>query len=526
MHRTLSQTLFLVAGIILCLPTAGWAEYKPLFDGKTFDGWEGDTAKTWRIEDGAIVGGSLEEKVPRNEFLCTKKSYGDFELKVKFKMLGDRKTANAGVQFRTKRIPNHHEVSGYQADVGQQYWGALYDESRRKKVLVQPDPKVLEGLVKHDDWNEYRIRCEGPRIRLWLNGTLTVDYTEKDDKIERTGIIGLQVHGGGKTKVFYKDIQIEELIPTPKKECEEAEARPNYRTSMRQFVQAISAAAKKASPAFLVVPQGGIGLLTDSGDPAGKPVAEYLKAIDGVGQEEVFYGYDNKDNRKTPKKETDYFLKQLLVAKNAGKVVLSTDYASKQELIDDAYARNKAAGFVAFVADRRGLDRVPKYPAKPINENAADVKSLKDVKNFLYVIDGGKFGSKEKYLAALAKTNHDLLVIDPFAGDWSATTADLKPLKVKANGGRRLVLCYVSIGEAESYRFYWKKDWKPGKPAFIGPENPQWKQNFAARYWEPAWQAVFVGGAESYLGRVLAAGFDGVYLDKVDEYEWFEEHRE
>ena len=182
-----------------------------LFNGKDFSGWEGDTAKTWKIEDGAIVGGSLETVVPRNEFLCTTKSYGDFELKVVFKLTGDKAKANAGVQFRTKRIPNHHEVSGYQADVGQDYWGALYDESRRNKVLARPAKAEVEKLIKHDDWNEYVIRCEGPRIRLWLNGTQTVDYTEPDDKIDRSGIIGLQVHGGGKTKVYYKDITIKEL---------------------------------------------------------------------------------------------------------------------------------------------------------------------------------------------------------------------------------------------------------------------------------------------------------------------------
>jgi hypothetical protein len=191
------------------------AEEKVLFDGKTLAGWEGDTAKTWRVEDGAIVGGSLETTVPRNEFLCTTKTYGDFELKVKFKLLGDRAKANAGVQFRTKRIPNHHEVSGYQADIGQDYWGALYDESRRNKVLARPDAKALEGLVKHDEWNDYVIRCEGPRMRLWLNGKLTVDFTEPDDKIERTGIIGLQIHGGAKAQVYYKDIRIEELPAKP-----------------------------------------------------------------------------------------------------------------------------------------------------------------------------------------------------------------------------------------------------------------------------------------------------------------------
>lgn len=215
MYRTLFFTLVLF--VVPCLAPACMAESKPLFDGKTFDGWDGDTKDTWRIEDGAIVGGSLDRVVPRNEFLCTTKTYADFELKVKFKLVGDRNKANAGVQFRTKRIPKHHEVSGYQADVGQGYWGALYDESRRNRVLAQPDKKLIEKLVKHEAWNEYRIRCEGPRIRLWLNGTLTVDYTEKDEKIDRAGIIGLQIHGGAKARAFYKDIRIEELTPAKEK---------------------------------------------------------------------------------------------------------------------------------------------------------------------------------------------------------------------------------------------------------------------------------------------------------------------
>ena len=204
-------TLSAVVFFLTLSPLA--AEPVKLFNGKNLTGWEGDTRKTWRIEDGAIVGGSLETTVPRNEFLCTTKTFGDFELKVKFKLLGDRKQANAGVQFRTKRIPKHHEVSGYQADVGQGYWGALYDESRRNKVLAAPDKKVLDDVVKHDDWNEYVIRCEGPRIRLWLNGTQTVDYTEKDDKVERTGVVGLQIHGGARAKVLYKDITLRELAP-------------------------------------------------------------------------------------------------------------------------------------------------------------------------------------------------------------------------------------------------------------------------------------------------------------------------
>jgi len=180
----------------------------PIFDGKTFDGWEGNL-KWFRIENGAIVGGTLKERIPHNEFLCTKKEYADFQLKLKLKLVDNK--GNAGIQVRSKRIPNHHEMIGYQADVAAAYWGALYDESRRRKMLAKPDKTTLKKAVKVNEWNEYVIRCEGKRIQLWLNGVQTVDYTEPDPKIPQTGVIGLQIHGGGPSEIWYKDIQIKEL---------------------------------------------------------------------------------------------------------------------------------------------------------------------------------------------------------------------------------------------------------------------------------------------------------------------------
>ena len=180
-----------------------------LFDGKTLNGWEGDR-KIFRVEDGAIVGGSLGGKIVRNEFLCTTKSYADFDLRLKVKLLGGD-GANAGVQFRTTRIPNHHEVSGYQADMGTGWWGALYDESRRNKVLQGPDQAKMKAVVKTSDWNDYRIRAEGNHIQLWLNGVQTADYTEADPKIEMGGVICPQIHGGPPSEAWYKDITILEL---------------------------------------------------------------------------------------------------------------------------------------------------------------------------------------------------------------------------------------------------------------------------------------------------------------------------
>ena len=179
-----------------------------LFDGKTLSGWEGPE-KTFRVEEGAIVAGTLKTKIPRNEFLATKKDYGDFELRLKFKLLGAG--ANAGVQIRSERIPNHHEMIGYQADMGDGWWGALYDESRRNKVLAAPKKEIIDKALKRDDWNDYRIRCEGKRIQLWINGQQTVDYTEPDDKIPQRGKIAVQIHGGPPSEAWYKDIVITEL---------------------------------------------------------------------------------------------------------------------------------------------------------------------------------------------------------------------------------------------------------------------------------------------------------------------------
>lgn len=195
---------------LLCYALSAAPANKPvrLFDGKTFAGWEGNL-NHFRIEDGAIVGGTLKERIPRNEFLCTKRDYADFTLSLKFKLLGEG--ANAGVQFRSRRIPNHHEVIGYQADLGQEYYGALYDESRRRTILARPDLNELNKVLRRGEWNNYLIRAEGRRIRLSINGQQTVDYTEPDEKLEQTGCICLQVHGGPPSEAWYKDIVMTEI---------------------------------------------------------------------------------------------------------------------------------------------------------------------------------------------------------------------------------------------------------------------------------------------------------------------------
>lgn len=184
-----------------------------LFDGKTFAGWEGDTVKTWRISDGMLIGGSLTEDVPHNEFIATTKTYKNFILKLKFKLSGTEGFINTGVQFHSQRIADPaYEMTGYQADLGDGYWACLYDESRRDKVLSYADTNLVKNVLRKGDWNEYEVRSENGRIQIKLNGKQTVDYTEPDAKIPQSGHIAFQIHGGGKAEVSYKDVYLT-LLP-------------------------------------------------------------------------------------------------------------------------------------------------------------------------------------------------------------------------------------------------------------------------------------------------------------------------
>jgi len=194
------------------------ADPKPLFDGSSLAGWDarGGEEKWWRAADGMIVGGSLEENVPHNTFLSTKDSFGNFELRFKIRVRGAGGFVNSGIQIRSTRVPGSHEMSGYQVDAGPGWWGKLYDESRRNKVIGEPkDPQALAAAIKEGDWNDYTIRAEGPRIRSWINGVAALDFVEQDAAIPLNGQIGLQVHGGGKALVEVKDIAIEPLPATP-----------------------------------------------------------------------------------------------------------------------------------------------------------------------------------------------------------------------------------------------------------------------------------------------------------------------
>ena len=232
----------------------------PIFDGKTLAGWEGDTA-WWRVEEGEIRGGSFKTKVPKNFFLATEKSYQNFDLRIKLRLTGTG-FVNSGVQMRSVRVPNSSEMSGYQVDYGKGWYGKLYDESRRNKVIADSkDPAAVLAAVKEGEWNEYRILAEGNRIRSWINGVPALDYLEIEPNIAADGKIGIQIHSGGMAEVQAKDITIEELPATPgaltwdkvkpaEKKAEPTKAAPTKRDTSYNDVQGVRRSAEEQQKLF------------------------------------------------------------------------------------------------------------------------------------------------------------------------------------------------------------------------------------------------------------------------------------
>jgi hypothetical protein len=215
MNRTITTSLLSIAALLTLAifpsPDARAGEATPLFDGKTLRGWEGNKL-FWRVEDEAIVAGWLDRKQPHNDFLATTREFGNFDLRLQYKVVGTNGFVNGGVQFWSQRVPDNFEVSGYQADLGADTDGNLYDESRRNRNDAEASKETRAKALKPPGaWNDYRIRAEGAHIQIWLNGVQTVDYTESDATIPRHGIIALQIHGGAYTKVQYRSLFIQEL---------------------------------------------------------------------------------------------------------------------------------------------------------------------------------------------------------------------------------------------------------------------------------------------------------------------------
>ncbi len=294
----------------------------------------------------------------------------------------------------------------------------------------------------------------------------------------------------------------------------------DFKEEMRHFVQEISQYSKNIQPDFNIITQNGVELITSNGHPDGTLCSDYVQAIDGQAQEGLFYGYET-DNIATPLQTTTYLKTFLNKAKNDHKQILITDYCDTPDAIRNSRDSIDRNGYIGFTAVQRELDVVPLLPVS--HENNRNISNLAEAQNFLYLLNLENFPDKNSFIQAIVATNYDVLITDLFYDNQAFTTQDLQALRHKANGGRRLVIAYVSIGEAEDYRYYWQSQWNNDQPIWLDEENPDWSGNYKVRYWEKDWQKIIYGNNNSYLKKVLNAGFDGAYLDIIDAFEYFED---
>jgi cysteinyl-tRNA synthetase len=313
----------------------------------------------------------------------------------------------------------------------------------------------------------------------------------------------------------------ENTSPSKEQEQEKQQAAAtDYRQEMRNFVIGISQYAKAQNPQFAIIPQNGIELITANGESDGTLVQTYLNAIDGVGQEDLFFGYED-DNKPTPSVDNLY-LREFLNRIKTTKKVMVTDYCSGKTNMDKSYSSNNTNGYISFAADQRELYNIPSYPAQPYGVNSNNITSLSQAKNFLYLINTEKFSSKKQFIDSVKTKNYDVILMDLFLNNTAFTAAEIDQLKTKANGGKRLVIAYMSIGEAEDYRYYWQSTWKIGTPPFIVAVNPDWPGNYKVQYWNTDWKNIIFGNDTSYTKKLLNSHFDGAYLDIIDGFEYFE----
>ncbi|MCU0879968.1 MAG: DUF1080 domain-containing protein [Pirellulaceae bacterium] len=222
----LPRILIAAVAMLLAAGTASAEELKPLFDGKSLDGWvqHGGKAK-YRVENGEIVGTSVPNT--QNSFLCTAKEYGDFVLELEFKVHPE---LNSGVQIRSQVFAEEREIDvegkkkkipadrvhGYQVEIDpseRSYSGAIYDEARRGRFLADlADNEAARKAFKQGEWNKFRIECRGNTIKTWINDVPAVSLV---DDATAKGVIALQVHGVGKREdpldVRWRNIKLAEL---------------------------------------------------------------------------------------------------------------------------------------------------------------------------------------------------------------------------------------------------------------------------------------------------------------------------
>jgi len=311
---------------------------------------------------------------------------------------------------------------------------------------------------------------------------------------------------------------------------------PNHRQLMRDIVQVLSGYAKARNPHFGILARNAPELLVkdrrewdletgqdiegaaaEKYSPVGSIISPYQQAIDAMLIDGLFCGMNEIDH-PTEQADAKPFLDALVALRKENRRVLSIEYAKDKQQVSAALKKAEQAKVLAYL-DQDGNKLLGHIPgSRPPAENAQHVTGLDGVRNFLPMLQATSFANRAEWISALAETNYDLLLVDPFWRDEGLTFADVKALKQKRLGSDRLVFARLSLGRALTNRFYWKKEWTVGSPAWLVEVAPEQSDPIIVRYWDNDWKAIL----GKFMQGLIDLGFGGVLLDDLDTYLYFE----
>ena len=283
-----------------------------------------------------------------------------------------------------------------------------------------------------------------------------------------------------------------------------------YKERMRDFIKELRNNTNKEK---IIITQNGNELYFKNG----KIDKKFFNITNATTQESLYYGDVLRFNVPTSKGLKNELLELTIPIRKKGKPVFVINYGKgqkKREFLKKEALKTKFVNELlpSFNADKL-YETIEEY-------NDEDINSLSEAKNFLCLLNPENFSNIDEYYEALRNTNYDLLLIEVSYNNVFFTKEQIEELKIKDNGGKRIVIAYLSIGEAEDYRFYWKKKWNKKKPKWIIKENENWEGNYIVKYWAPEWKNII----KEYQKKLDEIGVDGYLLDTVDTYQYFEEN--
>ncbi len=289
----------------------------------------------------------------------------------------------------------------------------------------------------------------------------------------------------------------------------------SFQEEMRQLIQNISKNAKAVKPDFFILPRNGIellktGILINS---------DYQSAIDGQLVEGQFYGYSTV-NQVNSVNEINYF--EAFLGKNiiGTKPVFNIDFCNSETSINNSLLKNQTNGNKTYISLNKELNLLPLPNFKIVDENSKNITSLSEAKNFMILLKYDNY-SKENLLDNLTKTNFDLIIINGYFKSQLLSIEEIKALKTKKNGGKRLVITEMDISQADSKKDYWQQIWRLKLPNFVNKEIGI-VGDFRVNYWDAEWQNVLSGNENSLINTFLKLGYDGVLLTGSDAYKYYE----